>query len=154
MADKKHQKPPIAPPPEKRIGPESASDAMLMLAEGYSLTATARHFNVQIKTVRDWRERPESQALLAKARAERAATFREAAEEVRKIYRAAAIKAAMRMVDLLDNKDHAKDAARDILDRIGVLRGEEVHISGNIDHTKLGVEELRVLDEMRKKAAK
>jgi transposase-like protein len=127
---------------------------MQRLADGYSVAAVARELEVRRNTVRDWRERPECRVLLERARAARADACREAAEEARRIYREAAARAAQRMVDLLDDPTHAPAAARDILDRIGVLRGEELRLGGAVDLSRLSDDELAALEAAAAKVAK
>ena len=59
------------------------------------------------RTVREWRDSPEGQKLLADARKAREATFLDAAERARRILREGAEKAALVLVDQLSSGDAA-----------------------------------------------
>ncbi len=133
--------------------PANAPEAMLMLAEGHSLEEVGKRFGKRRQTVRAWRERKDCQEIYREALAAREADFRDVALDVRRILRQGAIRAAIQMVQLLDDPAQAAAAARDIMDRIGVLRGEQVTVhNARVDLSNLSTEEIELLEQLQAKA--
>lgn len=137
-------------------GPEARAEAMRLLAEGFMVTAVAEDLGVARATVIRWRDSPEGARELAAARAARAASFADAAEDARRILRESTAKAAQLLVEHLDASDPAVAslAARTILDRVGVPRTERVEavVAPARDLSKLTDDELAQLEALRAKA--
>ncbi len=135
--------------------PADAGEAMLMLAEGHSLESVSKRFGKRRQTVRAWRERPDCQKIYRDALAAREAEFKSAADDVRRILRQGSIDAALEIVRALRDPDPAirMSAAKDITDRIGVLRGEQISVrNAGIDLSKLSTEEIALLERLQSKA--
>jgi hypothetical protein len=127
------------------IGPEAHARALIMLIEGCSITYVAETLEISRPTVRRWRDSPEGQAEITKARKARADAHRDASEAALRTLRENADKAAQVLVDQLDDDDPAvaSVAARTVLDRIGVPRTERIETqAAPMDLSKLSTEEL------------
>jgi transposase-like protein len=123
-----------------------------LLATGATVSAVARELGHSRVTIRDWRDSDEGQSYLRAAREKRAAAFEEAAEEGRRLLRENAVRAAQALVDDLAVPSRRAAAARDILDRVGVLRGESVTINRGRDLSNLTAEDIEKLLEIQAKA--
>lgn len=123
------------PPKPSKGGPDARREAMRLLAEGLTVTATADQLGVDRKTVRTWRDSIEGQQELDAARKARAAIFEDAADQARRILREAAPKAALRIVDRLRSKVpfEAVTAADHLLSRVGLPRSTLVQTSPDED---------------------
>lgn len=142
--------------PARKGGPEARAQAMALLAEGHQVLAVAEELGVDEKTVRRWRDSPEGAKELAAARAARAATFANAAEDARRILREATAKAAQVLVEQLDAADQETRslAARTILDRVGVPRTERVEatVAPAVGLSRLTDDELAQFEALHAKA--
>lgn len=146
--------PPPQAPPLQRGGPEARAEAMRLLAEGFTLTSVAATLDVDRGTVREWRDSPAGQAELAAARKAREAAFADAAEDARRVLRAAAPRAAQELVDQLDDRDPAVRslAARTLLDRVGVPRTQRIEqVPGQEDTSALSDDELAAYEAAKRK---
>lgn len=140
----------------RKIGPDTQKQAMQMLADGWTITSVAAHFGIIRKTLYIWRDNPANAQFLEEARKQRELDAKDAQASSRRILRMGAIKAALAMVDALDAPTVANriQAAKDILDRIGVLRGEVINLNAKgHDTSKLSDEELEaygaLIEKMR-----
>lgn len=127
------------------IGPESQARALVMLVEGCSVTYVAETLKITRPTVRRWRDSPEGQVEIARARKARADAYLDAAEAARRTFRENLDRAAQVLVDHLDDPDPAvaSVAARTMLDRMGVPRAERVeNVAAPMDLSKFTAEEL------------
>lgn len=131
---------------------EAKARALELLSTGLTVSAVAREVGVHRVAVRDWRDSEEGQSFLKAAREKRAAAFEEAAEEARRMLRENTVRAVQALVDDLAVPSRRAAAARDILDRVGVLRGESVTISRGVDLSNLSDEELAKYAELSAKA--
>jgi len=140
--------------PLERGGPEARTEAMRLLAEGFTLTSVAGSLGVDRGTVREWRDSPAGRAELTEARKARAASFADAAEASRRTLREAADRAAQELVDQLDDNDPSVRslAARTILDRVGVPRTQRIEqVPGEVDTSMLTDEELTQYEAFQRK---
>lgn len=139
-----------------RGGPEAQAEAMKLLAEGWQLASVARQLKVRRGTVRDWRDSPAGQRLLAAARAERSAALLEVIEDGRRLLRENAMRAVQVLVDKLASPVpfEAGAAAAQLLDRVGLPRTERIETppKPKRDLSKLSTEELVQLRALREKA--
>lgn len=138
--------------PGSRRGEDARKAAMLLLAEGLTVTATAAAVGVNRDTVRVWRDSPAGQLELDAARKARAAQFADAADQARRILREAAPKAAQRLVTRLGSKVpfEAITAAEALLSRTGLPRTTKVETSPEeeYDLSKLSDAQRAALDEL------
>lgn len=131
------------------------ADAMRLLCDGWQLAAVARQLGVNRNTVRDWRDSPDGQRLLAEARVARESHFVDAAERARAMLRESAVAAVQALRDDLASPGRRSRAARAILDRIGVMGGQTLHVtSGVIDLSQLPEDVLAALEAARTTADK
>jgi transposase len=137
--------------------PDRRDEALRLLVDGHTIASAARTVKATENTVREWRDSPEGQKLLAEARAKRAADLANAAARARQILEDNAARAAQTLVDLLYSKAPSvrASAARTLLDRVGVPAVKEVRASvaaRGFDLTKLSTDELLELDRITEKA--
>jgi transposase-like protein len=137
-----------------------ARDAEILarLLARYSVSAVARDLGCNRSTVRAVRDRPEVQVQLAEARAAREAAHAAALDDARRILREGAPAAALAIVDATQHPDpHVRvRAARELLDRVGIPRVEEVQ-TRNLDApdlAKLTDEELATWERLSAKVAR
>lgn len=155
----KPSKPPRQNPPEPASvgGPEARAKAMLLLAEGFTVTGTAAQVGVHRSTVRGWRDSIEGQRELDAARKARAAQFADAADQSLRTLREAAPLAAQRLRDRLNSTVpfEAINAAEAILSRVGVPRSTKVEATGDagIDLSLLSDDEVNELERLHTKAS-
>ena len=146
------------PEPVSYGGGEARKLAMKHLAEGLTLSATARAVGVHRHTVRTWRDSIEGQQELDAARKARADQFADAADQGRRILREAVPLAAQTMVDRLRSKVpfEGVTSADHILSRIGLPRTTKVETSPDdeYDLSKLTDAEHQVLEMLLAKARK
>lgn len=141
------------------MAPE-ARDAEIVarLVEGWTVTATARALSVSRVTVRAVRDRPEVQVRMAEARAAREVSHAAALEDARRILREGAAGAALALVDATQHPDPQVRvrAARELLDRVGIPRVEEVQTRSldAPDLAKLTDEELATWERLSVKVAR
>ncbi len=136
--------------------PDKRDEALRLLAEGYTVAAAARAVKTRENTVRDWRDSPEGQRLLAEARAQRAADIANAAARARQLLEDNAVLAAQALVDNLKSSAPSvrTGAARNILDRVGVPVVREIRgtvTQEGVDPSRLTTEELLELDRLNRK---
>ena len=137
--------------------PDRRDEALRMLAEGHTVAAAARAVKTRENTVRDWRDSPDGQRLLAEARAQRAADIANAVARARQLLEDNAVLAAQALVDNLKSTAPSvrTGAARNILDRVGVPVVREVKASvtsSGLDLSKLSTAEVLELDRLTQKA--
>ncbi len=118
------------------VNPDARAEAMRLLSTGMYVGDVARQMRRNRHTIRKWRDTPEGQKELAEARANRVRSF-DALAEARTMLLDLAPFAVQALAEDLRIGGKRGAAARDILDRIGVLRGTEVHIKPSIDLSKL-----------------
>lgn len=163
------KKPPTKPEPPQ-VSPQNPAElgshgggvardlAMTYLAEGFTLTATAKGVGVHRDTVRAWRDSPAGQKKLDELRKARADQFADAADQGRRILREAAPQAAQRLVTRLRSKVpfEAVTAADAILSRVGLPRTTKVETSPDdeYDLSKLNDTEQQLLEVLLAKARK
>lgn len=136
--------------------PDKRDEALRLLAEGYTVAAAARAVKTRENTVRDWRDSPEGQRLLAEARAQRAADIANAVARARQLLEDNAVLAAQALVDNLKSSAPSvrTGAARNILDRVGVPVVREIRgtvTQEGVDPSRLTTEELLELDRLNRK---
>lgn len=130
------------------IGPEAHARALVMLVEGCSVTYVAETLEVSRPTVRRWRDSPDGQVEIARARKARETMYLDAAESARRTFRENLDRAAQVLVDHLDDPDPAvaSVAARTMLDRMGVPRAERIEQApAPMDLSALTTEEVEQL---------
>lgn len=137
--------------------PDKRDEALRLLAEGYTVAAAARAVKTRENTVRDWRDSPDGQRLLAEARAQRAADIANAVARARQLLEDNAVLAAQALVDNLKSSAPSvrTGAARTLLDRIGIPVVREVKASvtsTGLDLSKLSTAEVLELDRIMEKA--
>ena len=132
----------------RKVNDDRRAHAMRLLAEGMAVCNVAREVGVERHRIRMWRDTPEGQQLLRDARAARAKQFEDAAAQARSLLRESAVKAVQALVDDLAVPSKRGAAAAQILDRIGVLRAEELRITGGVDLSKASTETLAELDRL------
>jgi len=130
---------------------------MVMLAEGNTVAATARALKMRENTIRDWRDSPAGQKHLSTARQARAEHVAGAAKRARAVLDEAAVRAAQVLVDGLDAKapNVRVRAAREVLGRVGVPMLTESRVTvadDGADLSRLSLDELKLLDELNRKA--
>lgn len=150
---------PSVPLPTREMAPETRdAEIVAKLVEGRTVTATARALSVSRVTVRAVRDLPEVQARMAAARAAREAAHAAALEDARRILREGAQGAALALVDATQHPDPnvRVRAARELLDRVGIPRVEEVQTRslGAPDLTKLTDDELADWERLSAKVAR
>lgn len=147
---------PKSPAPGREPGPKDRETAMAMLAEGHHLHDVAELLKVNRKTVRRWRDSPDGQTLLSRAKDARAAVFAEAVTDAREVLRNAATQAAHTLVEKLrDPKPfEALTAAEAILARVGIPRATklETELRTSVDLSKLSPQELDAYEALVRKA--
>mgnify|MGYP000609006259 CR=1 FL=1 len=136
--------------------PDKRDEALRLLAEGYTVAAAARAVKTRENTVRDWRDSPDGQRLLAEARAQRAADIANAVARARQLLEDNAVLAAQALVDNLKSSAPSvrTGAARNILDRVGVPVVREIRgtvTQEGVDPSRLTTEELLELDRLNRK---
>jgi hypothetical protein len=140
----------------KRGGPEAQAECIRLLSEGWQVSTVARQMGVSRDTIIEWRDCPEGQRQLAAARKARELEFADAVKDSRRLLRENAIRAIQVLVDKLDADTpfEALAAARDILDRAGVLRTERIELptEKGVDLSKLSDAEFLELRRLRAKA--
>ncbi len=134
-------------------GPDAHARAFEMLARGETIINVANTLGVGRETIRTWRDSPDGQAYLQKVRRDREQAYTDAAEDAKRSLREGLWKATNVLIDMLDSDmpNERMRAALEVLDRSGVLRGEQLHVTGGVDLSKLSDEELANLDALRKK---
>lgn len=145
------------PKPREKPVAELRGPILILLAEGYTVSHIARELACARSTVRSVRALPESQAKLAAARKERAAQGEASVEDARRILREASQAAALVLADGTQHADPRVRvrAAREVLDRIGIPRIEEVQ-TRNLDApdlSKLTDEELATWERLNAKVS-
>ncbi len=129
---------------------------MAMLAEGWHMHDVAGLLKIDRKTLRRWRDSPDGQQMLSRAKEQRAATFAESVSDAREILRNAATQAAHTLVEKLrDPKPfEALTAAEAILARVGIPRASklEADLRASTDLSKLSPEELDQFEALTRKA--
>lgn len=143
-------------PTRPEPGPKDREMAMAMLAEGWHLNDVAGTLGINRNTVRRWRDCPDGQEMLSKAKAQRAVVFAEAVSDAREVLRNAATQAARTLVDKLrDPKPfEALTAAEAILARVGLPRASKIEtdLGAGVDLSKLSPQELDQLEALTRKA--
>ncbi len=139
----------------RKIGPEAKAQAMVLLAEGFSLAAVAVEMGVNRDTVLTWRDSPDGQGLLTEARKAREGALKAGIDRARKVLEEGAVLAAQTLVDAATHgpmKERIRAAAT-LLDRVGVPRTArlETTVIGE-DLTALTDDELAELERLRAKA--
>lgn len=134
-------------------GPDARALAYRMLAEGGTLTDIAAELGVERHAVRKWRDSVEGQEYLRKLRAEREKQYEKIAEDARRGLRELALRAVSVLQDRMESEVpfEAVTAAKEVLDRVGVMRGEVLHIGGQADFSKLTDEEFAALEAAHQK---
>lgn len=155
---KPRPKPAKADTRRRKIGPEAKAQAMVLLAEGFSLAAVGVEMGVNRDTVLTWRDSPDGQRLLADARKAREGALKEGIGRARKVLEEGAILAAQTLVDAATHgptKDRIRAAAT-LLDRIGVPRTERVEVAAGDDEdlTVLTDDELAEYERLLAKTRK
>ena len=149
-------KTPKRPAPRPEPGPKDRETAMAMLAEGWHLHDVAGLLGVDRKTVRRWRDSPDGQQMLSRAKEARAAVFAEAVADAREVLRNAATQAAHTLVEKLrDPKPfEALTAAEAILARVGIPRASklEADLRASADLSRLTPQELDDFERLTRKA--
>lgn len=130
---------------------------MAMLAEGWHMHDVAGLLKIDRKTLRRWRDSPDGQQMLSRAKEQRAATFAEAVSDAREILRNAATQAAHTLVEKLrDPKPfEAITAAEGILARVGIPRASKIEsdLRAATDLSKLTPQELDTFEALTRKAS-
>jgi hypothetical protein len=136
--------------------------ALAMLAEGASPSAVALACRVDAATVWRWRDTPEAREIMAAAALERetarradAVAQREAANKARAALVAGAERASTTVLNALAHHNaHVRlRAAREVLDRVGVVRTQRLELGGTpLDLTLLTDEEFATLEALVAKA--
>lgn len=138
-------------------GPKDRELAMFMLAEGTHINDVAERLKITRGTVRRWRDSPDGQVLLSRAKEARVAAFAEAVIDAREILRNAARLAANTLVEKLrDPKPfEAITSAEAILARVGLPRATkiEAEMRLGVDVSKLSPQELDQLETLLRKAS-
>ena len=127
---------------------ERRTRAIEMRTAGASNRAIAKELGVGESTVCRWFKEPQTAQKAHEAHID-------ATENARRILRDSATEAAdaLRANLKADAASDRTTAAKDILDRVGILKGvrHEVEVSSGPDLSKLGEEDLLVLDEILRK---
>lgn len=147
---------PKNPAPRPEPGPKDRETAMAMLAEGWHMHDVAGLLKIDRKTLRRWRDSPDGQQMLSRAKEARAVAFAEAVADAREILRNASAQAAHTLVEKLrDPKPfEALTAAEAILARVGIPRASKVEadLQVGVDLSKLSPEELDAYERIVRKA--
>lgn len=142
--------------PRPEPGPKDRETAMAMLAEGWRMDDVAGLLKIDRKTLRRWRDCPDGQLMLSRAKEARAAVFAEAVSDAREVLRNAATQAAHTLVEKLrDPKPfEAITAAEAILARVGVPRASKIDadLRASVDLSKLSPQELDAFEALTRKA--
>lgn len=143
-------------PREKPVA-ELRPTILLMLGDGYTVSAIARECKCARRTVRLVRDDPDAQVQLAAKRKARVAEHEARIEDGRRILQEGVTAAAHALVDATQHADPRVRvrAARELLDRVGIPRVEEVHHSGDeaeVDLSLLSDEEFDQFRALRAKA--
>lgn len=142
--------------PRPEPGPKDRELAMAMVAEGWHLNDVAATLGINRNTVRRWRDCPEGQEMLAKAKARRAAAVATSLDDAKEILRSATVQAARTLVDKLrDTKPfEALTAADAILSRVGLPKASKVEMDlrAATDLSRLSPEELDTYERLTRKA--
>jgi hypothetical protein len=136
--------------------------ALALLAAGEAPSAVALACSVDAATIWRWRDSDEGRAVLAQAALEReanrkadAVAQREASQKARAMLVAGAERASETILGALASPNaHVRiRAAREVLDRVGVVRTQRLELGGTpLDLTKLSDEEFATLEALVAKA--
>jgi len=132
--------------PAKSVTAEARhTEAATMLLNGLTVAAVAEQLGIARSTLYDWRRTPEFLAIHAQLSDDRI-------RRARTIIAGAGPKAARAIVGTIDSDDEsiALNAAKDVLDRAGVLKGQRIETSANqagasFDFSNMSDEELDAL---------
>jgi transposase len=143
--------------PPKRSMAENRADALVLLGEGHSVTEVSKTLGVRWNTVGDWRDSPEGQDHIAKARQARHKIIIRKSRDALTLLADNSILAAQTLVDLMSTSFDDKvrrAAALDILDRCGApaLKTQEQREELERDLSKLSDDEIDQLDKLHQKA--
>lgn len=130
---------------EGKGGPESKAQAMMLLAERWSVAEVARRIGVNSSTVRSWRASPDGYRMLEAAREAHRAAFNDALEKARRTLIESLPEAAEVLREALQHGkiDPRLRAACSVFDRTGLHPRAEFEPPPDVDTSNLTEEELR-----------
>ena len=131
MAAKRNKSARKAPQRATYGGGETKKLALVLLSQGMTLSAVGREVGVGRKAIREWRDSREGEEFLAKALAERANVLNGAVTSGLLRLQDAVGKATNVLIDKMDSTMpfEAIAAAKDVLDRAGLIRGERIEVA-------------------------
>lgn len=126
----KRKKQDRAKPPTHR-GPDAKARAMALLGQGMTLSAVGRELGVDRAAVREWRDSPEGERFLADLRKAREKEFAEIIADGSRALRELALRSISVLKDKLESDlpFESITAAREVLDRVGLLRAERIEVA-------------------------
>lgn len=125
---RKRQKPAKAP---TYRGPDVKARALSLLGQGMTLSAIGRELGVDRTAVREWRDSPEGERFLAELRKAREKEFAGIVADGSRALRELVLRSVSVLKDKLESDlpFESITAAREVLDRAGLLRAERIEVA-------------------------